>query len=136
MIQWDGRDAKAQALIALSVKKSLIPHIRSCVTARESWDKLASLYQVRNEAHVAYLHKHLKDQHMNEGDSMDAYLIAIKDLKEQLANIDEDIHDSQLVSSTMDGLHDSYQCFVTILRLVAMGNANYYSFDQLVTLLL
>ena len=87
------------------------------------------MYQVCNESHVAYLHKQLKHQHMNEGDSMDAYLIAIKDLKEQLANIDEDFPDSQLVSSTLDGLPDSYQGFATTLRLVDMGNANYYFFD-------
>ena len=73
---------------------------------------------------------------MNEGDSMDVYLIAIKDLKEQSTNIDEDISDSQLVSSTLDGLPDSYQGFATTLRLFAMGNANYYSFDKLVALLL
>ena len=50
MIPWDGRDAKAQAFIALSIKRSIVPHIKSCTTAKDSWDKLASLYQVRNEA--------------------------------------------------------------------------------------
>ena len=28
--RWDGRDAQSHALIALSVKRSIIPHIRSC----------------------------------------------------------------------------------------------------------
>ena len=56
-------------------------------------------------------------------------LIAIKDLKGQLVNIDEDILESQLASGTLDGLPNSYQGFTTTLRLVAMGNANYYSFD-------
>ena len=53
-----------------------------------------------------------------------------------MANIDEDIPDSQIVSCILNGLPDSYQGFTTTLRLVAMGNANYYSFDQLVALLL
>ena len=68
--------------------------------------------------------------------SMDAYLTAIKDLKEQPVNIDEDILDSKLVYGTLDGLPDSYQGFATTLRLVAMGNADYYSFDQSVALFL
>ena len=48
---------------------------------------------------------------MNGGDGMDAYLTIIEDLKEQLANIDEDIPYSQLLSSTLDGLSDSCQGF-------------------------
>ena len=42
-----------------------------------------SLYAVHNEAHVAYLRKQL------ENESMDVYVTHIKDLKEQLANINE-----------------------------------------------
>ncbi|MDM1593370.1 retrotransposon gag domain-containing protein, partial [Escherichia coli] len=77
--RWDGRDANAHALIALSVKRGIIPHIRSCKTAKEAWDALASLYHVRNEARVAYLRRQLESEHMNEGDSMDEFLTKIKD---------------------------------------------------------
>ena len=55
--RWDGRDAHAHALIALSVKRTIIPHIRSCKTTKEAWDVLCTLYQARNEARVAYLRK-------------------------------------------------------------------------------
>ena len=54
-LRWDGRDAQAHALIALSVKRAIIPHIRSCKTAKDAWDTLTTLYQARNEARVAYL---------------------------------------------------------------------------------
>ena len=46
---------------------------------------LARLYQVRNEARVAYLRKQLESEHMNEGDPMDSFLTKIKDLKEHSA---------------------------------------------------
>ena len=54
-ICWDGKDAQAHALIALSVKRAIIPHIRSCKIAKDAWDILSTLYQARNEARVAYL---------------------------------------------------------------------------------
>ena len=82
--RWDGRDAQAHVLIALSVKRTIIPHIWSCKSAKDAWNTLARLYQVRNEARVAYLRKQLESEHMNEGDSMDNFLTKIKDLKEQL----------------------------------------------------
>ena len=70
---WDGRDAQAHALLALSVKRAIIPHIRSCRILKEAWDTLATLYQARNEVRVAYLRKHLESEHMNESDSMDIF---------------------------------------------------------------
>ena len=95
--RWDGRDAQAHALIALSVKRTIIPHIRSCRTTKEAWDILFTLYRARNEACVAYLQKQLEYEHMNEGDSMDSFLTKIKDLKEQLVCVDEIIPNSSLV---------------------------------------
>ena len=81
--RWDGKDAQAHALLALSVKRAIIPHICSCKTSKDSWDVLATLYQARNESRVAYLRKQLESEHMNEGDSMDTFLTKIKDFKER-----------------------------------------------------
>ena len=68
--------------IALSVKHSIIAHIRTCKIAKEAWDVLANLYQACNEARVAYLRKQLEVENTNEGDSMDVFLRKIKDLNE------------------------------------------------------
>ena len=38
--RWDGKDAQAHALLALSVKRAIIPHIRSCKTSKDAWDVL------------------------------------------------------------------------------------------------
>ena len=64
--RWDGRDAQAHALIVLSVKRTIIPHNQSCKNEKDAWNTLARLYQVRNEARVAYLRKQLESEHMNE----------------------------------------------------------------------
>ena len=42
-LRWDGRDAHAHALIVLSVKRAIIPHIRSCKTTKDAWDTLTTL---------------------------------------------------------------------------------------------
>lgn len=41
---WDGNDAQAHALLALSIKRAIIPHIRSCKTLKEAWDTLATFH--------------------------------------------------------------------------------------------
>ena len=63
-IHSDGRDVQAHALIALSVKRTMIPHIRSVTMAKQAWDVLARLYAGCNEANVAYLRKELESLHM------------------------------------------------------------------------
>ncbi|KAI5070677.1 hypothetical protein GOP47_0015020 [Adiantum capillus-veneris] len=42
--RWDVNDAQAHALIALSVKRTIVPHIRSTKSAKQAWDILAGLY--------------------------------------------------------------------------------------------
>ena len=135
-IRWDGRDAQAHALLALSIKCTIIPHIHSCKTSKEAWDTLVTLYQVRNEARVTYLRKQLESEHMNEGDSMDNFLTKVKDLKEQLIAANELLQDSTLVQSVLNGLLDSYQSFASTLRLMMKGNPNALSFEELVFVLL
>ena len=134
--RWDGKDAQAHALLALSVKRAIIPHIRSCKTSKDAWDVLATLYQARNEARVAYLRKQLESEHMNEGDSMDTFLTKVKDFKEQLIYAHEVLSDSSLAQTVLNGLPDSYQSFASTLRLMMKGNPNALSFEELVSILL
>ena len=133
---WDGRDAQAHALLALSVKRAIIPHIRSCRTLKEAWDTYATLYQARNEVRVAYLCKQLESEHINEGNSLDNFLTKIKDLKEQLIAADEVLSDSSLVQTVLNGLPNSYQSFASTLCLMMKGNPNALSFEELVFVLL
>ena len=49
-LRWDGKEAQSHALIALSVKRQIVPHTRPCSTSKQAWDTLASLYVVRNES--------------------------------------------------------------------------------------
>ena len=80
--RWDGKDAQAHALIALSVKRNITPHICSAKIAKQAWDTLAHLYAGRNEAKISYLRKELESKVMREEDDMNVFLAEIKDLKE------------------------------------------------------
>ena len=110
--RWDGKDVQAHALIALSVKRNITPHIRSAKTAKQVWDTLAHLYAGRNEAKISYLRKELESKVMREEDDMNVFLAEIKDLKEQLISAGEVIPDHSLVQTVLDALPESYQTFV------------------------
>ena len=71
---------------------------------------------------------------MEEGDSMDIFLLEINDLKEQLIAIGEELLDSSLVNTALDGLPNSYQYFSSTFRLMTQGNPNAIKLDALVTI--
>ena len=72
-LKWDDKDV-SHALIALSVKRHIVPHIRSCMTSKSAWDVLKNLYAQRNEARVAMLKRQLEETRMQEGESMERIL--------------------------------------------------------------
>ncbi|MCO5555171.1 hypothetical protein L7F22_008714 [Adiantum nelumboides] len=134
--RWDVKDAQAHALIALSVKRTITPHIRSAKSAKQAWDILAGLYAGRNEAKIALLRKELESKIMNEEDDMDTFLASIKDINEQLISAGEIISDSSLVQIVLDVLPDSYQTFASTWRLMNQRNPDVVKFDEVCTLLL
>ncbi|MCO5586809.1 hypothetical protein L7F22_040752 [Adiantum nelumboides] len=71
--RWDVKDAQAHALIVLSVKRTITPHIPSAKSAKQAWDILVGVYAGRNEAKIALLRKELELKIMNEKDDMDTF---------------------------------------------------------------
>ncbi|MCO5571414.1 hypothetical protein L7F22_034130 [Adiantum nelumboides] len=115
--RWDAKDVQAHALIALSVKRTITPHIHSAKSAKQAWDILAGLYAGRNEAKIALLRKELESKIMNEEDDMDTFLASIKDINEQLIFAGEIISDSSLVQTVLDALPQ-----ILIRLLLTLGN--------------
>ncbi|MCO5605981.1 hypothetical protein L7F22_060167 [Adiantum nelumboides] len=103
---WDVKDVQAYALIVLSVKHTITPHIRSPKSTKQAWEILVGLYAGRNEAKIALLRKELESKIMNEEDDMDTFLAGVKDINEQLIFASEIFSDNFLVQIVLDALPD------------------------------
>ncbi|KAI5066855.1 hypothetical protein GOP47_0017383 [Adiantum capillus-veneris] len=77
------------AVIALTIKRTTTPHIRSCRTCEDAWNTLQAMFGGRNAARIDFLKKQLDKIQMDEGDDIVEHLTKIRDLKEQLLSIDE-----------------------------------------------
>ena len=42
---WNMREVQEKALIHMSVKDNIIPHIRNCKTSKDTWDTVKGLYE-------------------------------------------------------------------------------------------
>ncbi|MCO5573781.1 hypothetical protein L7F22_027555 [Adiantum nelumboides] len=134
--RWDVRDAQAHAVIALSMKHSITPHICSAKSAKQAWVALAGLYASCNVADITLLCKKLESKIMQEEDDMDAFFASIKDIDEQLISAREVISDNSHVQTIIDALRDLYQTFVSTWRFMTQGNPQAIKFDTSCTLLL
>ena len=100
---------------------------------------LKNIYAQRNEARVAKLKQQLEKTKMQECDSMDAFLMKIKDPKEQLLNND-DVAAVSFYSScrsslreyqsqaNRDVLNSGDEAFVTLSKLKAKKDKNKVTF--------
>ncbi|KAI5054075.1 hypothetical protein GOP47_0031033, partial [Adiantum capillus-veneris] len=94
--RWDTKDAQAMDVIALTIKRTITPHIRSCRTSEDAWNTLQAMFGGRNAARIEFLKKQLDKIQMDEGDDIVEHLTKIRDLKEQLLSIDEVIPEKDL----------------------------------------
>ena len=78
--RWDTKDAQAMAVIALTIKRSITPHIRSCRTLHNAWEILQSMFSSKNDARIQFLRKQFDKLEMQESDNMVEHLTKIKDL--------------------------------------------------------
>eukprot|EP00253_Pinus_taeda_P010156 PITA_10156 len=119
--EWDKRENKVKVLLKMSVKDSIIPHIRDCKTSAEIWTTIKNLYQTQNTSEIMALKSKLFSMRMDERETAAAFVVRIKDVKDGLGDIAEVVSDSDLVSITLSGMRDEFQMFIT--RLAAREKA-------------
>jgi len=77
ILDWEKRE-KANALLMLSIKDCIIPHIRDCKTTNDIWTILKEMYEIKNTSRTLYLRKKILSIKMEEKDSI-CFFIHIPD---------------------------------------------------------
>eukprot|EP01018_Ginkgo_biloba_P028097 Gb_35584 [translate_table: standard] len=86
---WDKRENKAKVLLRMSIKDSIIPHIREAQTSAEMWTMLKDLYETSNTNHILFLKTKLLGG-------------CIKEVKDKLGHIGETVSSTDLVTITLN----------------------------------
>ena len=110
---WDKRENKAKVLMRMSVKDSIIPHIREAKTSAETWTVLKDLYETSNTNRILFPKTQLLGIKMDGNESVSSFLGCIKEVKYKLGNIGEKISSTDLVTITLNGMLEECQRFIT-----------------------
>jgi hypothetical protein len=109
---WEKRENKAKVLLHMSVKDSIIPHIREATTYVATWTMLKSLYETSNTNCILFLETKLLGIKMDGNESVSSLLGRIKEVKDKLVNIGETISNTDLVTITLNGMLEDDHMFI------------------------
>ena len=104
--------------------------------SRHAWEIFQAMFGSKNAVRVEYLKKQLDKIKIQKGDNIVEHLTKIKDLQEELLNIDEVILEKDIISKTQNSLPPLYLTFQTSLTLSLHANLEPLCFEELVGLLL
>ena len=114
---WEKRENKAKVLLRMSVKDSIIPHIRDATTSAATWTALKALYETSNTNRILFLKTKLLGIKMDGNESVSSFLGRIKEVKDKLVNIGETVSNTDLVTITLNGMLEDYHMFITGLAV-------------------
>lgn len=110
--EWTNADKKAESDLILSIHPTELQHVQGCITSREVWLKLESIYASKGPARKATLLKQLMLQKLNEGDDVRNHMNrCVFDAVDRLAAMDVQVHKDLLSVMLLYSLPASYENF-------------------------
>jgi hypothetical protein len=110
------RQAKAKRVIFYSIKDSMIPLIAHLRTKKECFDSLAKLYENKAPTQKRTLKKQLCMLNMGKDETISTFFSKISQTRDQLTTIGVAVDDDDLVQTTIDGIPESWNIFLSYVN--------------------
>ena len=111
------RQTRALAILCLSVRDEIIPHISEISDPAVVWATVKSLYETSGNARKLLLKSRLYNLKLEEGGSVSEFLKEVKDISNQLIAIGETVSNDEIVEHVLNALPKSYEHFVSSIGL-------------------
>ena len=111
------RQTRALAILCLSVRDEIIPHISEISDPAVVWATVKSLYQTSGNTRKLLLKSRLYNLKLEEGGSIAEFLKEVKDISNQLIAIGKTVSNDEIVEHVLNALPESYEHFVSSIGL-------------------
>ena len=108
---WTKKDAKASALINLSISYGQLNHVKNAKTSKEAWDKLQTVFESKGPVRKAALYKKLLRMEKKDGISMTQYVSDFSYMAEQLTDTGIEIPEDLLSIMLLNSLPTEFENF-------------------------
>ncbi|KAB2620217.1 hypothetical protein D8674_039633 [Pyrus ussuriensis x Pyrus communis] len=130
-LEWESTDMALMSLLLATLSDEAIEYVLGCVTAYEAWSNLVDRFASVSKSRVNHLKTELHTIQKG-GDSIDRYLLRLKNIREQLTAAGEFISDNDVIIAGLAGLPKEY----AIIRTVILARESSISVKEFRALLL
>lgn len=110
-LAWAKADRNARSDLILAISPSELKQVKTCVTSREVWLKLESIYQSKGPARMATLLKQLVLHRMQEDDDVRTHIARFYDAVDKLLDMEVEINPNLLAIMLLYSLPGSFENF-------------------------
>lgn len=113
---WKKKDGKARASIGLSVDDNQLIHIKRHSSAKQTWDALKAYHQKSTLSNKVCLLRKLCKLSLSESGDLEAHLIVMDEIMDQLTTLGEPLKDELSVAFYLSSLPESYGSLIVALE--------------------
>ena len=115
LAQWKKNDAKAKAVIGLTLSNDLLEHVRGIETAYEMWEAITDLFQRRTLLNSLSARRRFYSVKMNDGEKALAYISRVRQLAADLKAMDVKVEDGDIAMTVLCGLPSKYEHLIVAI---------------------
>ena len=124
---WTKRDAKAMFVLSTFIEPTQLNHLLTCESSAAMWKKMLSLHEQRSNTTKLLLMTRFHDYKMSSSDTMAQHISKVKNMPQQLADVNEKISEVTIMAKMLVSLPSKYSALVTAWDSVGPENQTLHS---------
>ena len=124
---WKRSDARARAIIGLSLSDEYVNHVRGEKTAKKMWTTILNVFQRHTLLNKLTARRNFYTVSMYDGEKMLNYINRVCQLASTLKSMDAYVDDAEIAMAILNGLPEQYSNL--IVALDALGSDQAFTID-------
>ena len=117
--KWSKDDAKARAVIGLTLSNDHLEHVQGCKTAALMWSTITDLFQRKTLLNKLTTRRKFYSAKMATNEKAIAFISRVRQLASDCKAMDVDIDDKEIAMTVLCGLPDKYEHLIVAIDAVA-----------------
>jgi len=117
--KWTKDDAKARAIIGLTLSDDHLEHVRECQTANDMWSTIIDLFQRKTLLNKLAARRRFYSAKMNDSEKAMAFISRIRQLASDCKAMDVDISDQDMAMTVLCGLPQKFEHLIVAIDAAA-----------------
>ena len=116
--EWKKKDAKAKAVIGLTISDDHLDHVRDAGTAFEMWTAIVNIFQRRTLLNKLRARRNFYSVQMQDDERVLPYINRVRQLASDLRSMDVNVEDEDIAMSVLCGLPDRFEHLIVAIDTV------------------